>query len=189
MPSALRSKLRCRDRWLWSTRAIDGFAMYMFQTYIGEIFERSVNDYLAISHAGRGINSYGLNYHLVRGDIAIFTQDSFGGVYGDAEVDRKNIANTFNHITTLLRQLDEHPLPPKRPRLVIVWSAFRGVCAHTQLSLTAPPSEGGQADWEHRGPFSGMGWLPSRTADGESISWVDCEDLDALFRSAAECLR
>lgn len=152
VPEALRPQLRRLGPWLWATRDIDPFAMYMFDEYIEEAIAAATADYVAISHAGHGINSYGLNYHLVCGAVALFTQDGWGGGYMNPVLSRADIATTFSRVYELLRSLPEDPLTQEPPRVLLAWSGFRMVCSAT------------------------MQMSPSATA-----TWVDVEDQESLF--------
>lgn len=152
VPEALRSQLRRLRPWLWSTREIDPFAMYMFGEYIEEAFAGGTADYVAISHAGHGINSYGLNYHLVYGQVALFTQDGWGGGYMNPVQPRVDVGTTFSRVYELLASLPEDPRTDVPPRLFLTWSGFRMVCsAAMQMEPTAP------------------------------ITWVDVDDQESLF--------
>ena len=39
--------------------------MYLFDDYLNEVLTEKTPDYVALSHAGHGVNSYALNYQLV----------------------------------------------------------------------------------------------------------------------------
>ena len=54
-------------------------AMYMFEDYISEALIGTAPDYVAFCHAGHGMNSYAINYHLVDGPLALFVQAPWGG--------------------------------------------------------------------------------------------------------------
>jgi hypothetical protein len=74
VPMRLQDALRTQSDWCWSTMPIDPMAMYMFAAdpvFILGVLRDQVEDYVAISHAGHGINSYAINYHLVHGDLAV----------------------------------------------------------------------------------------------------------------------
>ena len=130
LPSSLRSALVRRDDWLWATREIDQLEMYVFRKYPGEAFKHEVADYLAISHAGHGANSYSINYHLVLGPLALFTQVGWGGVYMDNAEAVAEMTAQFAGIAALL------PLAEARAatwdgtgRLLVLESTFRFAAA------------------------------------------------------------
>ncbi|MBI4860034.1 MAG: hypothetical protein HY815_07185 [Candidatus Riflebacteria bacterium] len=177
IPGVFRPRLRRQDSWVWSTRPIEAFETYMFRKYIGELFAGPVEAYVAVCHAGRGINSYGLQLHLVYGPLALFTQDSWGGAYSDEERSRRDISGTFESAAQLVDVVDQAPPPARsRPgsRCVVLWSSFRGHCAHTRVSAvaSAPGEPGGRA----RGGLGG----PDSRSEGPPIS----EDPARLGRGA-----
>src|SRR5262245_46637022 len=72
IPEPLRLQLRRQEEWCWATRPIDAFDMYAFDhppltetRFLLDVLLDRVGDYAAVSHSGYGINSYGLNFHLV----------------------------------------------------------------------------------------------------------------------------
>ncbi|MDQ1740884.1 MAG: hypothetical protein QOE53_2536 [Pseudonocardiales bacterium] len=83
IPTGLRPGLGEIDRWCWSTRPISAMDMYLFKDPAREVLTRPVSDYVAVSHAGHGVNSYAVNYHLVYRSLALFAQAGWGGVYTD----------------------------------------------------------------------------------------------------------
>jgi len=104
--------------------------MYMFDRYVDEALAGPVDDYLAISHAGHGVNSYGLNYHLVCGPLALFTQNSWGGVYTDPAESRAGVAATLRFAAELVASAERHRLAERersRAQLVVAFSDFRSV--------------------------------------------------------------
>lgn len=127
VPAALEARLRERERWAFATREIDPMAMYMFDSYLIEALVGAVEDYVAVSHAGHGVNSYGLNYHLVYGPIAVFTQTGWGGVYMDSELSAADVSRQFTQCADLIDAaegvIDRGPLPAAR--LIVAESTFR----------------------------------------------------------------
>ena len=83
IPERLRTDVYRIEEWCWATRPIDAMEMYMFREYPGEVLSGRVADYVAVSHAGHGANSYGISLHLVYGRLAVFVQTLWGGVYTD----------------------------------------------------------------------------------------------------------
>jgi hypothetical protein len=78
VPATLEPRLVERGHWVFATREIDPMAMYSFDRYVVETVTESVEDYVAVSHAGHGLNPSGLNYQLVYGPIAVFAQTGWG---------------------------------------------------------------------------------------------------------------
>ena len=136
IPDRFRPGLRRPDDWLWTTRAIDPMEMYLFRRYPAEATDPSIADYLAISHAGHGVNSYALSYHLVMGPLGLFAQVLWGGVYADDEMARANLERQ----ATLMRELiplaeDASNEWDGRRRLIVAESAFRGIAICTWVDL------------------------------------------------------
>ena len=71
-------------------------AMYFFDQYITEAMTDCPADYVAVSHAGHGANSYAINYNLVEGPLAVFTQIGWGGIYDDPEKSARDVNELFS---------------------------------------------------------------------------------------------
>lgn len=133
VPVALRSGLRRLQPWCWATRDIDPMQMYMFDhEYLEDVLAERVEDYVAVSHAGHGINSYAINYHLVYGRLVILMQVGWGGVYTDNEKAAAKLADVWRRIQWLL----DRPPPVVAARLIIRYSDLRDVsfCGWTAQS-------------------------------------------------------
>jgi hypothetical protein len=102
LPASLAGSLVRREEWVWATREMDPDAMYMFRDYLMEALDNPVDDYVAISHAGHGVNSYALSYHLVSGPLVLFAQTHWGGAYGDPGADDEEWAAQSARIEALL---------------------------------------------------------------------------------------
>jgi hypothetical protein len=143
VPVPFQADLRCHHSWVWSTRPISPMDMYMFDRYVDEAGTGPVDDYVAVSHAGHGVNSYGLNYHLVYGPLALFTQNGWGGGYADPAKERESIAATFRLAADLVASCERHRSagrPTPRVRLVVAFSDFRNV-SWWRLRSMEPVSE------------------------------------------------
>src|SRR5687768_15389170 len=81
IPLRLRSQLKRRSPWCWSTVPVDPMSMYLLKPAVSK--RHASTEYAAVSHAGHGANSYGLNVYLVTETLAVFIQLSWGGVYSD----------------------------------------------------------------------------------------------------------
>jgi hypothetical protein len=128
VPAPFQPNLIRQDPWVWSTRPIDPMDMHMFDRYVDEALASPVDDYLAISHAGHGLNSYGLNYHLVYGPLALFTQNGWGGVYTDRAKSEARVAATFRLAANLIAISERHRSADhgtSRVQLVVAFSDFR----------------------------------------------------------------
>jgi len=131
IPEPLRTQLSRLEDWCWSTRAIDPFDMYAFdhppltdKTFLADILLDRVADYAAVSHSGHGLNSYGLNFHLVHERLAILMQVGWGGVYMDNAERARELDGHWARISYILNT-PPGPDTPRDQRLLLVYSSFR----------------------------------------------------------------
>jgi hypothetical protein len=130
VPAVMGSLVEKRAPWAYATRDIDPMGMYMFRDYLHEVLSGPVEDYMAVSHAGHGANSYAVSYHLVMGPLAVFAQTGWGGVYMDAEKSAADVTAMLSRCGDLLDAVQE--LNEARPRhrydgrLLVGQSTFRG---------------------------------------------------------------
>jgi hypothetical protein len=78
---------------------------------------------VAMNHAGHGVNSYALSYQLIQPALAAFVRQSFGGVYGDQEAERKRfnaIVERLEEVVILADAASRSSRIQKGHRLVIV---------------------------------------------------------------------
>ncbi|GAA4962237.1 hypothetical protein GCM10023205_27450 [Yinghuangia aomiensis] len=132
IPDALRPGLMALGPWNFGTRPMDAMDMYLFDAYLYEALCADVEPYVAVSHAGHGVSSYALNYHLVYGPLLLFVQGHFGGIYGDAERDRAELAEQFRECADLIAAVDRlGGAAARHPRLFVAFSPMRqiAVCA------------------------------------------------------------
>jgi hypothetical protein len=114
--------------------------MYFFDSYLWEALKGRAADYLAFSHAGHGINSYSLNYHLIDGPLVLMVQTPFGGAYaGAAEPTR--VAAQFERCAALIAAVDgakARGLSARQGRLIVFESELRGrqVCGWLDSPVT-----------------------------------------------------
>jgi hypothetical protein len=171
IPAALRPGLVALEPWNFATRPMDAMDMYLFDAYLYEALCADVEPYVAVSHAGHGVNSYALNYHLVYGPLLVFAQGHFGGVYGDAERDRAELAELFRECVDLITAVDRlGDAAEGHPRLFVAFSPMR------QIAVCAPhpgPVADKQAAiaWLTRGdtgrePTNAWSTLPSERREG-----------------------
>src|SRR5665811_378711 len=118
-----------RDRF-WSTRDdIEPLEMYSAH-YAREVVKGQPSDYLAVSHAGHGANSYSINYQILVGPLALFAQTLWGGVYLDNAMASEMVIAQLTAIEPLVRRAAE--LAPNwngQRRLLVIESTFRGAAA------------------------------------------------------------
>ncbi len=120
--------------WTYGTRE-EGPSIYEIRDYVSEFLDAPPEPYLLFGHAGHGLNSYAIHYHLVVDGLGVFCQIGWGGVYMDHNSATQNVKLTFR----LLEQLAEHldSLRPSSPsRTLLVLTNFRG----SELSLLGPES-------------------------------------------------
>ena len=143
IPASLAPTLSLQEPWCWSTRDIDPMAMYMFGEYPAEVLLGMAPEYVAVSHAGHGVNSYALNYHIVLGGLAAFVQVLWGGVYGDAEADAAAVRDRFDRLARLidLAAQSGSESGPDYPVLIVLDSAFRGVGVCTDVPYSLADSD------------------------------------------------
>jgi hypothetical protein len=140
VPVRLRPALRGRGRACWSTRREDnGSEMYMWTlAEAAGVLSGDTRDYLAVSHAGHGVNSYAVTYHLVYRGLALFVQEAWGGAYMDNDAQAASVADMFDRCRILV-DLWEARLDSAAParRLLCLESRLRGTsaCGWTSADL------------------------------------------------------
>jgi hypothetical protein len=128
VPVELRPQVRqvSGRKWAYATRVVVPMTMYLFRHYILEVLKRPVEDYVAVSHAGHGVNSYAINYQLVHGPVAVFAQEGWGGIYYDEEQATANVNKLLGLCTELVEALPAVSEPHRRGgRLIVVESPLR----------------------------------------------------------------
>ena len=104
--------------------------MYLFDGYVKEALTKRTADYVAVSHAGHGANSYAINYHLVDGPLALFAQVGWGGIYSDPAQSSARVNNLFDRIAAVISAIDaanSRGLHGSSGRLVVIESELRQV--------------------------------------------------------------
>jgi hypothetical protein len=95
IPIELAECLREQGDWIFSTREIAA-SPYNLQHYLAEFSQTRVADYAILSHSGHGVNSYALQYYVVRGGLGIFLHLGWGGVYMDNKEESAKIGKCFS---------------------------------------------------------------------------------------------
>ena len=161
IPDQLRVQLRTEHDWCWSTRPIDPFDMYAFDhpgltdtQFLLDVLADRVADYAAVSHSGHGINSYGLNFHLVHERLAILMQVGWGGHLMDNAERAHQLAGYWARVAELL-DTPACPETPREQRLVVVFSSFREIsgCSWTARPATAFDLAAGTEAFYRENPF------------------------------------
>jgi hypothetical protein len=132
VPASLRPALKRRGPWCWATSdGVTGLGMYSWSMEEVEAVltgQGARHSYLAVSHAGHGINSYAVTYHLVYLGLAVFLQDGWGGIYMDNDAQAASLADMFRRCQALIERWDTQPQPPGRG-LLCIESRLRGTAA------------------------------------------------------------
>jgi len=155
IPKALRLNIIAQKEWCWSTDTVNSFQMYqMDKQYLYELITTDAPDYMALSHAGHGINSYGLQYALRYGPLVVFFQRTFGGVYNDNKKDLCCVNASFNQINDLLKTIPaDITKKAYSKKIVLIWSDFRSACNYGSLDRVDLQSRGHKLD-----VFSDIDW-------------------------------
>ncbi len=102
---------------------------YMFAPYLEEVLAGPVDDYVAVTHGGHGINSMSLNYLLVSSPIVVMSQVAWGGAYMDEGEQRLEWAAEMKLVAALTKAAAGLTDGDLRGRLVVVHSPFRKIAA------------------------------------------------------------
>ena len=131
IPDELQSGIYPVRRWCYATRDIDPLDMYAFHPYLIEAITAQPEPYFAFSHAGHGMNSYAINYHVVIKGLALFVQVPWGGVYIKGERQAAIIEALFKRCAELLQVVSDGA----KGQLFVATSELRG----HRLSGRLPP--------------------------------------------------
>ena len=99
---------------------------YNLQHYTDEAESGSVKDYVILSHSGHGVNSYAIQYYLVRGSLRMFLHLGWGDAYADAEKDAATIRECFSLADRVVAASENPPKFQLGEHLIIVSSDFCG---------------------------------------------------------------
>jgi hypothetical protein len=129
VPDDLAPALTKRGEWFYASREMEPGRMYSPPRYAAEVVAAPVEDYVALCHIGHGIASYEIVYHLVYGQLALFTGTSWGGVYVDKEESSATVRKQFRRCAELLAafQAARDQLPPLPRRLIVVEEELSGL--------------------------------------------------------------
>jgi hypothetical protein len=159
IPEELAVQLKELDRWLFSTRPIDNWP-YNLQDYVHEVEGTQIKDYALLSHSGHGVNSYAIQYYLVRGSLRLFLHLGWGGAYMDAEESARTIRDCFSLADRIALAAQSAVKFQAEERLTVVGSDFYG-------SYWLPPGENLRREATGRdGPLDvltqALDWLTGR---------------------------
>ena len=126
------SNLRRLGPWWWATGFVPAFDMYMHESERMMLGLWNQCPMFALSHAGHGVNSYGLNIVCAIGPVAVVAQIGWGGAYMDDVRARSEIAQLFGLIDGLPRA------SYAVPRVLVSYSSFRGTARYWTLDDLVP---------------------------------------------------
>jgi hypothetical protein len=117
--------------WSWGSRYHPPFLLYMFE--VGLVTRHLVESgpVFALSHAGHGINSYGLNLVTTGGPVAAFVQHGYGGVYTGPVRSLIDINATYARLHVLLGATRQ--IATDEVRWLLLYSQFRDVLGIVDL--------------------------------------------------------
>ena len=138
IPAELAAGLKRQGRWLFSTRDLE-MSPYNLDHYLRELSKSPVEDYAVLAHSGHGVNSYAVQYYVVRGELRMFLHLAWGGVYGDERTDARQIRECFSLADQIVEATTPGPDVKGGDQLIVVACEFYG-------SYWAPHGEGGQAE-------------------------------------------
>lgn len=95
IPNEFASRLTEKGNWLFSTRHID-VSPYDLRSFVEEVETNGVEDYAILAHSGHGVNSYAIQYYLVRGFLRMFLLLGWGGVYMDRQESTAQVRDCFS---------------------------------------------------------------------------------------------
>ncbi len=146
-PTEMCDNLQEVAPWIYSTRS-DIPNPYQISWFLEEVGTQPIADYVVLAHAGHGMNSYAMHYYLVRGNLALFLQIAWGGVYTDNDKAVKEMATAYLQAEQLTRKIETAQLN-RNERLVVVLSDFYG-CRWTRLSDICDREQFfDQTNWNH----------------------------------------
>lgn len=125
VPPDLASYIRQRGEWLYSTREL-AVPPYHLADYEQAFDNQPGLDYAVLSHDGHGVNSYAVQYYLVRRGLGLFLHLAWGGVYMDNEKAAAEIARCFNVADRIVSAADIRGHEAAEAQLKIVASDFYG---------------------------------------------------------------
>jgi len=128
LPGNLVSDFKQREKSCFSTMPVT-LSPYCFDEYVRAGIAAHIQDYMLISHAGHGANSYAWHYYLVNGPLRLFLQLAWGGVYMDKDRTTRTVNECFALVSQLFsavqQRSDADRLQSNDP-LIIVGSEFYG---------------------------------------------------------------
>ncbi|MFB3921284.1 MAG: hypothetical protein ACE145_06145 [Terriglobia bacterium] len=125
IPEKLALRLRERGEWIFSTRPL-AMSPYNLQHYVQEARGTRLKDFAVLAHSGHGVNSYAIQYYLVRGALRMFLHLGWGGVYMNAERSTARIRDCFDISDRIVEGIDSLSGFKAGESLTVVGSNFYG---------------------------------------------------------------
>lgn len=127
IPEELRRNFKERDRWCFSSRPVKIWP-YEFDEYVKEAETKRLSDYVLLTHAGHGVNSYAIHYYVIRGPLRLFLQLAWGGIYEDQRKTTVAVNQCFKLADRLLELVETkgHRNLLPNDRMLIAASDFYG---------------------------------------------------------------
>lgn len=128
IPPEMAGDIRQVGEWVYGTRSDEPY-LYHLPGFAAEVGTKPVADYLLFGQSGHGINSWAMHYYLVRGPLALFVQEGWGGAYGDRAEDSRTVAERFRQAETLVHAVNaawQRGAFQPDERLVVIASSFTG---------------------------------------------------------------
>lgn len=173
--ASLADGLRTFGPWHWGTRYVDPMQLYLFYP---EVIAKDIVEnghFVAMSHAGHGMNSYGLNLVTGQGPLAVYVQHGYGGAMMQPISAQMDINATYARIATLFDATRSRR--DEKCRWLLYLSDFRGAYGILDLESIQASDPVGSAEVDRK-----FGQLFLAMAEFESY------DESGLFSKAAELL-
>ena len=190
IPTRFQSSLQEVEPQCFATNDLTSGPMYLFGTELPlQLLQAQLDDFVAISFGGHGVNSYALSYLLVDGPLAVFLQTGWGGVYKDAEASTSAWRFLVSHVERLLQAAEKRAVVHDRDpaeRLLVVNSDFRG--GGVWAPVAVPMAEDAARvllETRYRCEPTGDMTPPSQQALAAATRWAESAWLPQVERPAA----
>jgi hypothetical protein len=120
----------------------------MIRSFIDEVVQRDIAEYVVIAHAGHGINSWAMHYFLVSGPVALFVQKAWGGAYMDRAQGTRAVNETFTNAESFVEASEKARADGKiseDERIVVQVSDFYD---NQWARLRSPAADSAAVDWQ-----------------------------------------
>lgn len=138
VPASLQPSVRTLGDWAWGTLDFSPRAHYFLpQHLVWLLTDWDRRPLYLFSHGGHGVNSYSLNVTVAVGDVAVYAQASYGGVYSDRDVEVADADSLFRRIDGVIAAAH----PDALARWLVVCSTYRGVYLLVDLTDVRMPAQ------------------------------------------------